>query len=248
MMKEVSASPLIDTIFAENRKYKWTFVLADQTPSRVSENATRLTGSMLVMRLRDEPDRKLLGASALFTPEQFEHVARLNRGQGYFVTRGYYRPRLIHTVKLHERLDLSTPLRLSEIRPLIETESWYQETRVVYESAKLSRLNDELDLLAAKVASVARHIKQVMENLRGRHITATAAERAHGSFEALSESLRSFRYGALPRFIGEDRSYDPSELVAARKAIRLRFTSRVEPEAEKLLKALKALSHKAGGY
>ena len=82
-------------------------VIVDQCPSSVAPEVIKATTSKLAFRQVDEEDRKVLGASMLFGKIEFEEIARLLTGEAFFFTEGFYKPRKIWAVNLHDRFRLT---------------------------------------------------------------------------------------------------------------------------------------------
>ena len=89
-------------MLAELRALGVGVIISDQTPSAIAPEIIKLTGSKLTFRLVDNEDREAIGAAMLFGQDEMDNIARLHPGEAYLFTKGYYAPRLINTINLHD--------------------------------------------------------------------------------------------------------------------------------------------------
>lgn len=89
-------------MLAELRALGVGVIISDQMPSAVAPEIIKLTGSKLTFRLVDTEDREAIGAAMLFGQDEMDNIARLHPGEAYLFTKGYYAPRLINTINIHE--------------------------------------------------------------------------------------------------------------------------------------------------
>lgn len=74
------AVEMLTNSIAEMRTYGEGFIIADQAPGLLDEAVIRNTNTKIVLRLPDESDRRLVGASLALNDEQITELARLPKG------------------------------------------------------------------------------------------------------------------------------------------------------------------------
>lgn len=74
------AVEMLTNSIAEMRTYGEGFIVADQAPALLDEAVIRNTNTKIVLRLPDESDRRLVGASLALKDEQITELARLPKG------------------------------------------------------------------------------------------------------------------------------------------------------------------------
>ncbi|MBT3193969.1 MAG: ATP-binding protein [Verrucomicrobia bacterium] len=91
-------------MLAELRALGVGVVISDQTPSALAPEVINLTGTKLAFQLVANADREAIGGAMLFGQDEYDNIARLRTGEAYLFTKGYYAPRLIKTINIHEVL------------------------------------------------------------------------------------------------------------------------------------------------
>lgn len=71
---------MLANAIAEMRTYGEGFIIADQAPGLLDASVIRNTNTKIILRLPDEEDRKLVGASASLKEEQINELAKLELG------------------------------------------------------------------------------------------------------------------------------------------------------------------------
>ncbi|MCL4216865.1 MAG: hypothetical protein KJ052_07650, partial [Candidatus Hydrogenedentes bacterium] len=153
------------SIMQECRKYGICLMPADQSPMNVAASFIGLSGTKIVFRIVDAGERQIIGAAMLLSPKEYEHLARLKPGQAYLFAEGFHKPRLIQTVKFHERLDISKPIAYDDLLSNIVDEAWYIDARERIESARLLRLNDGLVRFENKRLLISRRWQALRESV-----------------------------------------------------------------------------------
>lgn len=97
-----SVEMLTDAI-AEMRTYGEGFVIVDQSPQAVHRAAIRNTGTKIALRLPDEEDRHVLGASIGLNDEQIREMARLENGVAVIRQSGWLEAVLCHMDRFDEK-------------------------------------------------------------------------------------------------------------------------------------------------
>jgi DNA helicase HerA-like ATPase len=103
---KVFSAEAVSRALIEFRGLGVSLVIIDQSPSKIAPDVIKATTTKLAFRLVQEEDREVLGASMLFEKLEFEEIARLLPGEAFLFTEGFYKPRRIRTVNLHERFRL----------------------------------------------------------------------------------------------------------------------------------------------
>lgn len=84
------ATDFICIMLAELRAYGVCIIIIDQLPSAIAPEVTKITGSKLAFRQVAYEDRQVLGGTMLFGDVEMEEIVRLQPGQGFFFTEGYF--------------------------------------------------------------------------------------------------------------------------------------------------------------
>ena len=87
---------LFVNMLAELRASGQGFVLADQSPEKIVSDALKNTGTKIVHRLPDLPDRNAVGNTMALTAIQKTALARLNKGAAVVYTEGPTPAALVH--------------------------------------------------------------------------------------------------------------------------------------------------------
>jgi len=138
------ATELICRMLAELRALGVGIVIIDQLPSAVAPEVIKNTATKLAFQLVANQDRQELGATMLFTENEYEDIARLRPGQAYFTTEGYHGPRKITTFNLAEKLANHRIPNNSELRAIICKESWFLELTHQRVLCQLDMLQEEI--------------------------------------------------------------------------------------------------------
>jgi hypothetical protein len=243
----------ICNLLAELRALGCGIVISDQFPSRLAPEVIKATATKLTFRQTDEDDRRCLAESMLFKNREYEGIARLQPGEAYLFTEGYYRPRKIKAPNVREEVDLGPPLDCQELLECIQGERWHQEVTE-------RRLAAELDLLVEKMNifdNEKNRIAGQIAALRVEHTRVLAEKngairpQAFASLRSDAESLREQLVSALDRFTqGFYRTLLPSEeavkgrveeLIELRSDCARRFKQVLEPDIQACLDILDKL-------
>ena len=74
-----------------------------------------------------------------------EEIARLKVGEAFFITEGYYKPRRIQTVNLHNRFDFNTPTLNEKILAYMQDDTWFKDAALQRTAAELTQLRKKMD-------------------------------------------------------------------------------------------------------
>lgn len=119
------ATELICRMLAELRALGIGIVIIDQLPSAVAPEVIKNTASKLAFQLVANQDREELGGTMLFGETEFEDIARFRPGQAYLITKDYHGPQKITTFNFAEKLAKYKIPDNSELRAIINKESWF---------------------------------------------------------------------------------------------------------------------------
>ncbi len=238
------ASKTVMRMMREFRKRKVGLVLADQSPSNVASDVVGLAGTKMGFRLTEPNDRQRLGDAMLFTQYEYEQIARLRPGQAFLLAEGYNGPRLIQAVNIHERMNLSTPPDLAELRSWMEDESWFKETRQEINKHRLIRLTEieeemygTFAVIIGEAADVARAYHAAKELDEKRSTQRRAAE----VIRRLRDTLSTFQYGYWERLLGSDERHDAPALIEARASLRHAFSTRWQAPCQECINWLEKI-------
>jgi hypothetical protein len=139
------STEMICRMLAELRALEVGIVIVDQSPSAVAPEVIKSTATKLAFRQVAKEDREELGAAMLFGQAEMEDIGRLKVGEAFFITEGYYKPRRIQTVNLHERFDFNTPTLNEKILAYMQDDTWFKEAALQRTAAELTQLRKKMD-------------------------------------------------------------------------------------------------------
>ena len=233
------AAQQVCRLLAEFRKLGVGVVLADQSPSAVSPEVVKLTGSKLAFRTVEQEDRETLGGAMLFTSSEMDQVSQLAPGEAFWITEGYRRPQRIWTTDLSREIDLSRPPTNAELCALIGKEPWCAEAAEARSAALLGRLLQEMDRFDARRMALAREAVE----LRRSPETGRNGHEARRLLLELRSALVGFINGPYRDFLGQDTPSDSPPLRAFRTRVRDRFDGTIFPDSEKCLQMLELFAN-----
>ena len=139
------STEIICRMLAELRALGVGMVIVDQSPSAIAPEVIKSTATKLAFRQVAKEDREELGAAMLFGQAEMEDIARLKVGEAFFITEGYYKPRRIQTVNLHDRFDFNTPTLNEHILAYMQHDIWFKEAALQRTAAELTQLRKKMD-------------------------------------------------------------------------------------------------------
>jgi hypothetical protein len=139
------STEMICRMLAELRALGVGIVIVDQFPSAVAPEVIKSTTTKLAFRQVAKEDREELGAAMLFGQAEMEEIARLKVGEAFFITEGYYKPRRIQTVNLHNRFDFNTPTLNEKILAYMQDDTWFKDAALQRTAAELTQLRKKMD-------------------------------------------------------------------------------------------------------
>jgi hypothetical protein len=192
-------------MLAELRALGVGVVIINQSPAVIAPEVLKHLGSKMAFRLLDTEDRQILGQTMLMGNREIEELVRLRPGQGYFLTEGYYRPRLIETCNLHDVLDL-TPILGRDLLPWIQNDPWYGSARKERLLQELGQLMEEIDALdrdrlalnpriAALRAEYPKLLSRCLPSDQRARTLSTIIQRARSIRHDLLQRMKAFTRG-----------------------------------------------------
>jgi hypothetical protein len=210
------AAEYVARMLAELRALGVGIVISDQLPSAVAPEVIKNTASKIAFRQVAKEDREQIGAAMLFGPIEDTEIARLRTGSAYLFTEGYFGPRRIQTVNLHEKYNLTPPTD-SELQQSIQDATWWQEAKSIRRQAELNYAGSLLNSCSEECADLGHQAKSLLveylKNLEDK-------EGDPARLEALEKSLRSvrrkmettiaaFEMGPFKRYVPQQTSGSP---------------------------------------
>lgn len=116
----------ISKMLVELRSLGVAIILSDQHPSSLDCAATKSVGSKMALREVYSEDREVLGNSMLLEEFEMLDMARLQPGEAFFFTEGYFKPLRIRTVNIHKELDLTNFPRDTQLCEILKDEQWFK--------------------------------------------------------------------------------------------------------------------------
>ena len=248
------ASRFVCEMLAEMRAMGVALIIVDQLPSAVAPEVIKNTGAKLAFREVDREDREILGASMLFGPVEMEEIARLQPGEAYFFTEGYFGPRRIRTPNLQAQIPLPKEPNDRAILELVRDDPWFLEaadSRIGAEMVELARQMNEFgafqkhtaDRMATLIAQRVQILASVSTQQRAAKLRQIrdGAVALHGQ---LNRRFRAFCRDAYRPLMGDDPQTPVrmEELQAFRNQLRGRYKSVIEPGVRSCLERLDQLS------
>ena len=244
------ASQFICEMLAELRAMGVAIIIVDQLPSAVAPEVIKNTGSKLAFREVDREDRESLGATMLFGPIETEEIARLQPGEAYFFTEGYFGPRRIRTPNLQAELSLPAVPMGTSVLEFLDGDSWFTgaaEARIGAEMAELLRQMNDFEesrermrkRMAWLIGERFRIVKSVPAPKRPARLR-PLGEDTRALHKRLCRAFNVFRRDVYRPLMGTygQAAVPAKELQAFRDQLRRRFESVIEPGVKSCLQRL----------
>jgi hypothetical protein len=208
-------------------------------------------GSKLAFRQVHGEDREELGQSMLFREREMQDIARLEPGEAFFFTEGYFGPQRIRTPNLGEQMRLTPSPSDEELLQCIREQRWFQEAARQRIGDELEQLQEAVDKFDDEQRSVTDQVQRLLKERhqllhqpgnphRAQRLTeiarALGAARkrvtsAHDAF--LRGPYRRFRHAAEPL-----DSLEPPELRALGQSVHKRSEALIQSGTPGLLKVM----------
>lgn len=161
-----SVRMLSDSI-AEMRTYGEGFFIADQAPCLLDEAVIRNTNTKIVLRLPDQADRQVVGASMALNEQQITELAKLPRGTAAIYQSDWVEPVLCQVERFPE----------SKASPLKYTPKEYRDERetFIHFFKKLFGVSEEYELSGEDVDAIKEWIKRLRKSTTTKKVLNAAA-------------------------------------------------------------------------
>ena len=241
------ACEFVCRMLAELRGPGVGIVIIDQLPSAVAPEVIKNTATKLALRQVANEDREELGGTMLFSDIEMQDIARLQIGDAFFFTEGYYGPRRIKTVNLHQQLNFGAPVSDEELAKHIQCEKWFQQAALTRQRSELAQLKEYMDAFDDKRIRIAGSAKCLLADYQSLldHVVSGQSQtqevavirQARMLRSQLIGSYRSFRKGPYRAYLsnGVESPGANRKTEALRESLIQRFESVIEPDVNSLL-------------
>jgi len=239
----------LSQMMVELRALGVAIILSDQHPSALDPGAIRTPASKLAFLQVAKDDREELGKCMLFDEVEMQDIARLKPGEAFLFTEGYYKPRRIQTINLHDQLDLST-ISDQQLYQIISTEDWFIESEIQRIKDELDQFKDCMDILDGKRKQINLEsqrligIRDKLKNIKNKQARMdgcnTIIENLRINKKTLSLKYRTFIRNVEKR-VGHLRNQQKIQNAALEKFSKVLFTrldNAVKPSVKELLSFL----------
>lgn len=235
------AAEYIVRMLAELRALGIAIIIVDQLPSAVAPEVIKNTTTKIALRQPDKEDREVIGASMLLKPTEIEDLARMDTGEAFLFTEGYYNSRRIQTINLHEMFDFSIPIENQRIIPYIKDDEWYREAAIKRITADMAFLQRKMDVYQNQTTQIAGELKDVLlrhkDTLELCRSKDKAKRLAREKAEALNLKLRlteaheSFMRNSYRRYLDSEIAFElkDQQIAKMKNDIVERFDSTIRP-------------------
>lgn len=200
-------------MLAELRALGVGIVIVDQLPSAVASEVIKNTATKLAFRQVANTDREELGGTMLFGPMEMAEIARLQTGEAFFSTEGYYRPQRIRTVDWEKDLVGLSDSDFKAFVLSLQNEAWFRQRARERAGAELHHLRSRLEefnrrritLVSRGVELLGRH-PLILATRRGQMRTsalAALAREARNLQDSLKHESRRFQQGSYSTLLTE---------------------------------------------
>lgn len=254
------ASAYVCRMLAEMRSSGTGMIILDQLPSAIAPEVTKNTGTKLSTRLTDLEDREVLVGATAGGPVELEELVRLQPGQAYLHTEGYFGPRRIRMPNPEADWNLPPPPVGKAILPYLSGDPWFVEAANERAAMELNHLRESMDLFDKTHARIltrtsqllAAHSRALSDGSSTQHssLLVKLAQEARDLRQAMESALRSFRRDTYEPLMGAPPPTGvlSEHLAALRRQLVERFESASSPAAQACVRVLDRLIHRSGTY
>ena len=242
---------LLCKMLVELRALGVGIILSDQHPSALDPGASKSVASKLAFRQVYSDDREELGRSMLFGDIEMQDISRLQPGEAFFFTEGYFGPRRIRTINLHRELNLSTLPSDRQLCEMIQNEPWFKEATDMRIWVELIQYNEQMNRYDNYRRTISESIENLFKMIKTRVIPNIADPNNNG-IETILSKLRSQKndlVSAYDRFVRGPHKrffYLKDQIASGDRAshvILTRFEKSLQPQTEHLLETIDKTIH-----
>lgn len=237
----------LSKMLVELRALGVCIILSDQHPSSVDLAATKSVGSKLVFRQTYSVDRDEMAQNMLLGDVEHQDVARLQTGQAFLFTEGYFGSQRIETVNLHKEFNLTDIPSDQELNKIISDEDWFVQSNQDRAVSELIQLKEYMNQYDDKKKSVSNRVaklrsirnKLVRQNKIQPDSMNTIISSLRTKKKELSSCYSDFIRGPFKRF--RYLLKDDDEFVEIlRRQLNCRFHNTIKPLTKGLIKFIES--------
>jgi hypothetical protein len=252
------ASAYVCRMLAEMRSSGTGMIILDQLPSAIAPEVTKNTATKLSTRLTDLEDREVLVGATAAGPVEMDELVRLQPGQAYLHTEGYFRPRRIRTPNLEADWNLPPPPVGKAILPYLCGDPWFVEAANERTAMELNHLRESMDRLDETRDRILARISQLLmvhsralgdrPSTQRSSLLAELAQEARDLRHAMESAFRSFRRDSYEPLMSAPppAGVVSAHLAALRCQLVERFESVSNPTVQACVRVLDRLIHGSG--
>jgi len=156
----------LQSMIAEIRSYGTSIIIADQSPEKVSREVVANTDIKMVFRLTEEKEKKIIESSTNMSPEMYNYLSSLKRGEAYVYCSKTKEPQLIVTNDVRKENNLCVTIDDDEIQGNITYwENKKEMLRPYIECSYCTTCNSDCDFsIRAKAAYYALLVYNKVKN------------------------------------------------------------------------------------
>ncbi|MBM3334357.1 ATP-binding protein [Candidatus Sumerlaeota bacterium] len=214
------ATEFVCRMLAELRALGVGVIIADQLPSAIAPEVIKNTATKLTLRQVDAEDREILGRAMLFGQSEMEDIARLEPGEAFFHTEGYYGPRRIKTIDFEQNLKQFKAPTDEELLAILKEEAWWLDMAKRRQESELLCLHEEMGAFVARLKELlagARSIAALLSKAKGGDSVSPQqrqrlVSRAVSLRQRIEEEVGLFRREVFEPLLGQVSATDNNEL------------------------------------
>ena len=198
----------LSKMLVELRALGVCIILSDQHPSSVDLAATKSVGSKLVFKQTYSVDRDEMAQNMLLGDVEHQDVARLQTGQAFLFTEGYFKSQRIKTVNLHKEFNLTDIPSNKRLKDIMNDEEWFIQSNQDRAVSELIQLKECMNQYDDKKKNISNHVarlcgirnKLVRQNKMQPDSINTIISSLRAKRKELSTCYRDFIRGPFKRF------------------------------------------------
>jgi len=192
-------------------------------------------------------DREDLGATMLFGSLEMEEIARLQPGEVFFFTEGYFGPRRLATPDIHAQFAFPVPPFGAGILPHIRNKPWFRKAAETRALAEMELLREGMDRFDSLRIELTRRTSRLAKSSAAK-VGDTSEEAGRIAREAsrlrrsLASALAAFIRDTYRPLIAGTESPECAPAAVVRKQLVERFESVTKPDSQSCMEILSRLA------